>query len=155
MGAAGVIGGVGSDGAQFSFNSYFGRVNYSLKNKYLVTVTGRSDGSSKFGANEKFAFFPSGALAWRISEEDFLKGNSVISNLKEKEGMEQPVYYWVPSIAPSGMTFVTSDLYPNWKGHLLVGSLSFQYLELVHQWLKSECFRIFHLSPCSRHFSPY
>lgn len=82
LGAAGVIGGVGSDASQFSFNSYFGRVNYSLKNKYLVTVTGRSDGSSKFGANEKFAFFPSGALAWRISEEDFLKGNSVISNLK-------------------------------------------------------------------------
>ena len=82
LGAAGVIGGVGSDGAQFSFNSYFGRVNYSLKNKYLVTVTGRSDGSSKFGENEKFAFFPSGALAWRVSEEDFLKGNSVISNLK-------------------------------------------------------------------------
>jgi len=82
LGAAGVIGGVGSDAAQFSFNSYFGRVNYSLKNKYLVTVTGRSDGSSKFGANEKFAFFPSGALAWRVSEEDFLKGNSVISNLK-------------------------------------------------------------------------
>lgn len=47
-----------------------------------------------------------------------------------KPGMEQPFYYWVPSIAPSGMTFVTSDLYPDWKGNLLVGSLVFQYLEL-------------------------
>lgn len=54
-----------------------------------------------------------------------------ISDLTEKEGMEQPIYYWTPSIAPSGMAFVTSDKYPNWKGHLLVGSLSFQYLELV------------------------
>jgi glucose/arabinose dehydrogenase len=45
--------------------------------------------------------------------------------------MEQPLYYWIPSIAPSGMTFVTGDVYPNWKGHLLVGSLVFQYLELV------------------------
>ena len=45
--------------------------------------------------------------------------------------MEQPLYYWIPSIAPSGMTFVTGDIYPNWKGHLLVGSLVFQYLELV------------------------
>ncbi len=44
-------------------------------------------------------------------------------------GMEQPFYYWVPSIAPSGMAFVTSDLYPEWKGNLLVGSLIFQYLE--------------------------
>jgi len=45
--------------------------------------------------------------------------------------MEQPMYYWVPSIAPSGMTYVTSDKYPEWKGHLLVGSLVFQYLEYL------------------------
>ena len=44
-------------------------------------------------------------------------------------GMEQPLYYWVPSIAPSGMAFVTSDRYPDWAGNLLVGSLRFQYLE--------------------------
>lgn len=47
----------------------------------------------------------------------------------EMQGMEQPMYYWVPSIAPSGMTFVTSDNYPELKGSLLVGSLKFQYLE--------------------------
>lgn len=44
-------------------------------------------------------------------------------------GMEQPLYQWTPSIAPSGMAFVTSDKYPGWKGSLLVGSLAFQYLE--------------------------
>lgn len=43
-------------------------------------------------------------------------------------GMEQPLHYWVPSIAPSGMDFVTSDKYPQWKGNLLVGSLKFEYL---------------------------
>ncbi|MCF6280261.1 MAG: PQQ-dependent sugar dehydrogenase [Flavobacteriaceae bacterium] len=43
--------------------------------------------------------------------------------------MEQPLFYWVPSIAPSGMTFVTSNKYPDWKGNLLVGSLKFQYVE--------------------------
>ncbi|RAV30326.1 PQQ-dependent sugar dehydrogenase [Sinomicrobium soli] len=52
-----------------------------------------------------------------------------ITDLTEKEGMEQPLYYWVPSIAPSGMAFVTSDIYPGWKGNLLAGSLAFQYLE--------------------------
>jgi glucose/arabinose dehydrogenase len=51
------------------------------------------------------------------------------TDITEKEGMEQPLYYWVPSIAPSGMTFVTSDIYPSWKGSLLVGSLKFGYLE--------------------------
>ena len=57
--------------------------------------------------------------------------NSVISNQQKKEGIENPIYYWAPSIAPCGMTFVTSDKYPDWKGHLLVGALKFQYLELV------------------------
>lgn len=56
---------------------------------------------------------------------------TTISTQNEKAGIEKPIYYWLPSIAPSGMTFVTSDKYPDWKGHLLVGSLKFQYLELV------------------------
>ena len=43
--------------------------------------------------------------------------------------MEQPLYYWVPSIAPSGMAFSTSDIYKDWKGDLFVGSLKFKYLE--------------------------
>ncbi len=56
---------------------------------------------------------------------------TIITEERHREGMEQPLYYWIPSIAPSGMTFVTSDLYPEWKDHLLVGSLVFQYLELL------------------------
>lgn len=56
---------------------------------------------------------------------------TTISTQTVKPGIENPIYYWVPSIAPSGMAFVTSDRYPEWKGHLLVGSLKFQYLELV------------------------
>lgn len=51
-----------------------------------------------------------------------------ITNLSAKEGMEQPLTYWLPSIAPSGMTFVESAKYPGWKGNLLIGSLRFQYL---------------------------
>ncbi|QMW04468.1 PQQ-dependent sugar dehydrogenase [Spirosoma foliorum] len=51
-----------------------------------------------------------------------------ITNLSAKEGMEQPLTYWLPSIAPSGMTFVESTKYPGWKGNLLIGSLRFQYL---------------------------
>ena len=71
-----------SNASRQALNSYFGRVNYSLKGKYLLTVTGRADGSSKFGENNKFAFFPSAALAWRISDESFLANNATISNLK-------------------------------------------------------------------------
>jgi TonB-dependent starch-binding outer membrane protein SusC len=82
LGAGATNPSVGTGASRFAFNSYFGRINYSLMEKYLLTVTGRADGSSKFGENHKFAFFPSAALAWRVSEEEFLKGNSVISNLK-------------------------------------------------------------------------
>jgi glucose/arabinose dehydrogenase len=53
-----------------------------------------------------------------------------------RPGMEQPIHYWVPSIAPCGMTFVQGDLYPDWKGDLLVGSLKFGYVELLE--LKGE-----------------
>ena len=56
---------------------------------------------------------------------------TTISKENEKPGIEKPIYYWLPSIAPSGMAFVSSDKYPDWKDHLLVGSLKFQYLELV------------------------
>jgi TonB-linked SusC/RagA family outer membrane protein len=71
-----------SNKSAFAFNSYFGRLNYTYKGRYYVTFTGRADGSSKFGDNHKFAFFPSAALAWKVSDESFLKNSNVISNLK-------------------------------------------------------------------------
>ncbi len=74
--------GVGSSRNKFAFNSYFARLNYTFRDKYMVTFTGRADGSSKFGKNKKYAVFPSAALAWRASEEPFLKDSRVISNLK-------------------------------------------------------------------------
>ena len=71
-----------SNASAYAFNSYFGRVNYIYKQKYLFTFTGRADGSSKFGDLHKFAFFPSAALAWNVSNEDFLKNDKIVSHLK-------------------------------------------------------------------------
>jgi len=62
--------------------SFYGRLNYSYRNKYLVTFTGRYDGSSRFGENNKWAFFPSGAFAWNVMEEPFLEDLSWLSHLK-------------------------------------------------------------------------
>ena len=61
--------------------SYFARVNFNLSDKYYLTGTIRADGSSKFGANNKYGYFPSLGVKWLISNEDFLKGNNTISNL--------------------------------------------------------------------------
>ena len=63
-------------------SSFFGRINYGYNDKYLATVTLRADGSSKFASGNRWGFFPAGALAWRLSNEDFLKDNPVVSNLK-------------------------------------------------------------------------
>lgn len=67
---------------KWGLNSYLGRINYRLSDKYLFTVTGRIDGSSRFGTNNKYGFFPSGAFAWRVSDEAFMKNVKAVSDLK-------------------------------------------------------------------------
>lgn len=65
-----------------SLVSYFGRANYRLMDKYLFTFTMRADGSSRFGANDKWGYFPSGAFAWHLSQENFVKNINAVSDLK-------------------------------------------------------------------------
>lgn len=82
LGAAITPGIPGSGYSKSVLLSYLGRVNYNFRNKYLATISYRADGSSKFSDGNKWGYFPSAALAWRISDEDFLKDNDQISNLK-------------------------------------------------------------------------
>ncbi len=63
-------------------NSYLGRINYAFADKYLLTISYRADGSSVFGANTKWGFFPSGSLAWKMTEESFIKNLNIFSELK-------------------------------------------------------------------------
>ncbi|MBB4638508.1 SusC/RagA family TonB-linked outer membrane protein [Longimicrobium terrae] len=65
-----------------SLLSFLGRVNYSIGGRYLFTVSGRSDGASKFAENNKWAFFPSAAFAWRVSGEDFMDAVPAINDFK-------------------------------------------------------------------------
>ncbi len=67
--------------------SYFGRLNYILSDKYIFTVTGRADGSSKFGDGNKFGFFPSGAFAWNVSDEEFMKNSNTYLKLRLGYGL--------------------------------------------------------------------
>ncbi|GGZ15876.1 SusC/RagA family TonB-linked outer membrane protein [Echinicola pacifica] len=67
---------------QWSLLSFMGRLNYDYKGKILVTGTVRADGSSKFGANNKFAYFPSVAVGWNITDEPFFKSNKTFDQLK-------------------------------------------------------------------------
>lgn len=67
--------------SQFGLQSFFGRANYTFDNKYIASFTLRADGSSRFGSNNQYGYFPSGSVAWRINNENFFNSES-ISNLK-------------------------------------------------------------------------
>jgi len=79
---AGVINGGNSFESEWSLLSFIGRLNYAYRDKYLVTATFRSDGSSRFGQNTKWGSFPSGAMGWVISKEKFLANSHTLSFLK-------------------------------------------------------------------------
>jgi len=110
----------------WSMNSYYARINYDLDGKYLLTATGRYDGSSKFGKNNKFAFFPSVGAAWRISEEDFMKSSRIISYMKIRGSygfsgnQEIGQYQSIPQIQPN-LTVINnanvSTLLPQYIGN--------------------------------------
>ena len=68
---------------------------------------------------------------WPVISYGVNYSGTSFTDITEKEGMEQPIHYWDPSIAPSGMAFITSDIYPDWKGNLMVGSLKFKYMDKV------------------------
>jgi TonB-dependent starch-binding outer membrane protein SusC len=78
----GTINGVSSSLVERSILSFMGRLNYSFKDKYLLTLTGRSDGASQLSEGNKWAFFPSIAFAWRLIEEPFISNLNMFSNLK-------------------------------------------------------------------------
>src|SRR5690606_36159318 len=119
--------------------SYLGRVNYHFNNKYYITLTGRRDGASNFASNNKWAFFPSGALKWNISEENFMKdmkwinefslrtsagrtGNDGISSYRSLAALSsstsgylfngsQPVAFYPSRLASEELSWEKTDMY--------------------------------------------
>lgn len=82
LSAGSLTNGYGSNKSQSTLTDYFGRVNYSFDDKLLATFTLRYDGSSKFGSNNRYGLFPSGALAYKLTDEDFIKNLNTFSDLK-------------------------------------------------------------------------
>jgi len=73
---------VGSSRVENELQSFFGRINYGFLGKYLLTATVRADGSTRFGANNKYGYFPSVGMAWRLSKEEFIQNLGIFSTLK-------------------------------------------------------------------------
>jgi glucose/arabinose dehydrogenase len=121
---------VNTSGAMPSIYSYGHR---NPQGTTMHPLTGRiweSEHGPK-GGDELNLIAPGVNYGWPVISYGINYNGTILTELTEKEGMEQPVFYWVPSIAPCGMTFVTGDKYPGWKHNLLLGSLSFEYLERV------------------------
>ncbi len=111
-----------SSATEWSLVSYLGRINYNINEKYLLSFNSRIDGSSRFGANNKYAFFPSGAVAWRLIEEDFIKDMNLFSNLKARVSygvtgnQEIGLYESLPTLTNTTYTFgrsLVTGFYPN------------------------------------------
>jgi len=119
--------------------SFFGRVTYQYNSKYLATVNFRADGSSKFGENNKYGYFPSFSLGWKISEEEFLKNSSIFSNLKLRGGWGRTGNQEIPSKITQALFQSTGGSYPLYPS----GSypVSYTYVRLANpdiQWEVSE-----------------
>lgn len=122
---------VNSAGAKMAIYSYGHRNPQGLAfNPFSLEMWSHEHGPK--GGDELNIIHKGKNYGWPVISYGINYNGSSFTNLTKKEGMEQPITYWAPSIAPSGMTFVTSDKYPTLKGHLLVGSLKFAKLIVVN-----------------------
>lgn len=108
----------GSSFSRWSMASFLGRINYDYDNRYLLTISARYDGSSRFGSNNKFGFFPSAAIAWRASQEAFLKEVEWLSDLKIRGSygrtgnQEIPLYQNVQVYSQGGIAVIGNSIVP-------------------------------------------
>ncbi|MDT7828442.1 TonB-dependent receptor [Pricia sp. S334] len=88
---------------QYSLQSQFGKLNYSYADKYLASFTVRRDGSSRFGANNRYGIFPAATLGWRVSQEEFLRDNEILSELKLRAGYGEVGNQEIGNVARFGL----------------------------------------------------
>jgi len=111
---------VAAQDSRHALISYYGRLNYTLASRYMLTATIRRDGTSRFSEANRWGMFPSMALAWRLSEESFLKDIDVLSNLKlrasygitgQQEGIGDYNYMPVYTISQTGAEYMFGNNY--------------------------------------------
>lgn len=135
LGSADAPGIPGSGYSKSSLVSFLARLNYSYNDKYLATVSFRQDGSSKYSEGNKWGGFPSAAVAWRVSNEDFLKGHPFFSDLKLRAswgytGSQAISPYATLNQLSSGKTVFDDALYTTYApGTVLPGALKWESTE--------------------------
>ncbi len=109
-GNAGTINQGNTSASEWSMLSYLGRINYSYKNRYFLTGTLRRDGSSRFGANNKWGYFPSVSAGWLVSDEAFMAGNGFINTLKLKASYGLTGNNQIPNYGPVSLLGASATL---------------------------------------------
>jgi TonB-linked SusC/RagA family outer membrane protein len=104
----------GGSGSAYSLLSYFGKINYVFNDKYIASVTVRRDGSSRFGADNRYGTFPAFSLGWRVSEEKFIKDLGFISDLKLRYGWGRSGNQDIPNNASLSLYSAIYGTDPTW-----------------------------------------
>lgn len=119
--------------------SFFGRINYNYKDKYLLTASLRADGSSKFGANNKWGIFPAVSAAWRVVDEEFIKQLDLFSDLKLRAGYGTAGNNRISNYA--SLAILGSVTYPNGDG-TAPGYASTQIPNVELRWESNKTFNL-------------
>ncbi|QJD98483.1 TonB-dependent receptor [Mucilaginibacter robiniae] len=136
---AGTVTSATSFASEWALVSYLARINYNYKNKYFLTGTIRRDGSSRFGEDSKYGYFPSASAGWLISEEDFMKNLPVISNLKLRTSYGVAGNNQIPNYGPVSLLNKTNYV----AGNTLASGLNVANISNPNlQWEKTNQFNI-------------
>lgn len=139
LGSGALLVAPGSSYSAWALKSWLGRVNYNLADKYLFTLTVRADGSSRFGANNKWGTFPSAAVAWNVHHESFLEDVRQISNLKIRFSVGQTGNQEIPAYQSLGrLTYYSA----NFDGKITGGFAPSSYANPNLSWEKTTQYNV-------------
>ncbi|GEO04776.1 SusC/RagA family TonB-linked outer membrane protein [Adhaeribacter aerolatus] len=125
--------------SKWGLASYFSRVNYNFKDKYLLSASIRTDGSSRFGPDNKWGNFPSASVAWRVSQEEFMKGMPTISDLKLRASYGVTGNFNLPDFPYLG---VIGDAYYSPNGVVTKGKAQTSYANPRLQWERTKSYDV-------------
>lgn len=127
-----------SEMEEWALLSYLGRVNYRYNNKYYVTASIRADGSSRFGKNNRYGYFPSGSVAWRVSQEDFMKDAEWLSDLKVRASYGLTGNNTIPNYGSIGTMVNENYVFGIGSGNVVTGLAQNNFSNADLTWEKTK-----------------
>lgn len=123
---------------EWSLLSYLGRVNYRFNNRYYLTASIRTDGSSRFGKNSRYGYFPSGSIAWRVSQEDFMKNLTWLDDMKLRFSFGLTGNNSIPNYGSIGTMNIQNYVYGVGAGNVYSGAAQKSFANADLTWEKTQ-----------------